>query len=323
MKSLKLKAFLIMVIIGIFMVCTPKLCYAANEEAVLVKQSENEYIIYMKQYLKQEFEFAFSNDNVADVSTLSFIPSAVDTANGENNIAYVDSASIGMFASKTYMWVKVDGEVKVSAREIDLTDNITKTELESVGTVSKIIPIKLEQEQIVNEVNEEGTQITETVGVVKLLNEMTNGKFQLIKREATVESNNLFALAELIEKNEFTDSYTKIKASKEFIELYNAQYNSLNADNWETIENSTIKQPVEAKTGDQYILYLKGDNIQDVHFLTSYRQYDEDFIKEEIRTKSPNTYDDNTILIALAVVVVAIVLVAIRIAALKKKEMNK
>ena len=65
MKSLKLKAFLIMVIIGIFMVCTPKLCYAANEEAVLVKQSENEYIIYMKQYLKQEFEFAFSNDNVA------------------------------------------------------------------------------------------------------------------------------------------------------------------------------------------------------------------------------------------------------------------
>ena len=50
--------------------------------------------------------------------------------------------------------------------------------------------------------------------------------------------------------------------------------------------------------------------------------YDE-VVKEEVKTKLPHTYDNNTILIIFAIVVVAIVAVSIRIAVLKKKEMSK
>lgn len=315
--------FLITILLGVCMLlCMPVFSDAANEELVIVEKTENEYIIYLKQYLNQEFEFAFSNNNVADESTLNFIDSALDKEGEEaNNIAYVDSNSVTMFENTTYMWVKVNGEIKISAREINIQDNITKAELESVGKTSTIVPIELGQEQTVNEVNEEGTKITETVGVVKVLKEITNGEYQLIERKTTTETDNLFALAELIEKNEFTDAYTEIKASKEFIELYNKLYGELNSENWKTVKNSSVQQPVDAETGDQYILWIKGENIQDVHFLTSYREYDEEIVKEEVKTKLPYTYDNNTILIVLAIVIVAIVLVSIRIAVLKKKEM--
>ena len=97
----------------------------------------------------------------------------------------------------------------------------------------------------------------------------------------------------------------------------------LRNEEWKTIENNTIKQPADAQNGEQYILWLVADNDVDVHFLTSLRKYDEEVVKEEVRTKLPHTYDNNTILIIFAIVVVAIVAVSIRIAVLKKKEMSK
>ena len=118
-------------------------------------------------------------------------------------------------------------------------------------------------------------------------------------------------------------------------------------DQWETFEESqmlelvikncnalthNVKNPenprkiivyVDAQNGEQYILWLVADNDVDVHFLTSLRKYDEEVVKEEVKTKLPHTYDNNTILIIFAIVVVAIVAVSIRIAVLKKKEMSK
>lgn len=320
----KTKILITLLTIVMFMLCMPLFSYGANEELVIVQKAENEYIIYLKQYLEKEFKFAFSNNSAEEVSNLTFDNSALDEAeDGANNIAYVNNSNIAMFSNPTYMWIEVDGKIEVSAREIDLSDNITKTELESVGTTSEIIPIKLEQEQTVNEVNEEGTKITETVGIVKVLKEINDGEYQLIRREFSEDTDNLFALAELIEKNEFTDIYTRIKASKEFYELSDELYGLLNSEDWEKIKELKIQQPIDAQTGDQYILWVKGDNIQDVHFLTSYREYEEEYIKEQVKTILPYTYDDNTILIALGIVLVAIILVSVRIAILKKKEMRK
>lgn len=315
--------FLITMIIGIFVFfCMPVVSNAANENLSLVKQAENEYIIYLKEYLNNEFEFAFSNDEGANISTLTFNNSALDAPNDNaNNIAYVNDATVTMFANPTYMWVKVNGEVKVTATEINLEDYITKNELENVGKTSTIIPINLGQKQIVNEIDENGTKKTETVGIVEVQKELVSGQYQLIKREYSEKTDKLFALAELIEKNEFTDVYTKIKSSKEFVELYNEQYSLLNAENWQTVEGLTIEQPIDAETGDQYILWIKEENSQDIHFLTSYREYDEEYIQEEIKQKLPYTYDDNTMLIALGAVVIAILFVVIRIGILKKKEM--
>ena len=211
----KTKILTTLFIIGLCILFMPVFSYGANEDLVIVKNTEDEYIIYLKQYLEQEFKFAFSNNNEEELSNLTFYNSALDEAeDAANNIAYVNESNVGMFSSPTYIWIEVNGAIEVSAREIDLEDNITKTELESVGTTSEIIPIKLEQEQTVNEVNEEGTKITETVGIVKVLKDISNGEYQLLRREFSEDTDKLFALAELIEKNEFTDTYTRIKASK-------------------------------------------------------------------------------------------------------------
>ena len=54
MKNSKLKILLMVVIIGIFTVGMPIFTYAANERAVIVKQSDSEYLIYLKGYLDYE-----------------------------------------------------------------------------------------------------------------------------------------------------------------------------------------------------------------------------------------------------------------------------
>lgn len=317
MKKSKIKILLMIVIIGILTIGMPIIAYGANENAVIVKQSDNEYIIYLRGYLDQEFKFAFSDNKEAEEATLTFTNSAKDTIDGNNNIAFSNNEVV----AQKYMFVKTDAKTEIF--EIDISDNITKAELESISTVSKIIPIKLEQEQIVNKVDENGTKITETVGVAKLVNELENGKYQLIARKSTIDNDNLFALAELLEKNQFTDKYTEIKASKEFLKLSKKLFSELKIEDWKTIENNKIKQPEEAQNGDQYILWLQENNDMDVHFLTSFREESREFIEEEVKTILPYTYDNNTILIALAIVVVAIVIVTIRIILLKKKEMNK
>lgn len=323
MSNSKFKFSLLIIIIMAIMLI-PFSSYATNENLVVVKQNDEEYIIYISGFLEQEFEFAFSNNSDEEIENLTFISSAVDNPENENNIAYVDdSETIKMFTEKTFMWVKVNGEIKISAQEIEINDNITKAELASIEDVSKKMPIKLEQKQTVNEVNDEGTKITETVGIVTLLNAPIEGEYQLIERTSNDENDTLFALAELIEKNQFTDMYTKVKVSKEFIELCNEQYNSLLSEEWKVIEDSTIYQPNDTKTGDQYILWLRDGNLQDVHFLTSYREYDEEYIKEEVKTKLPYTYDSAATLIALGVVVVAIIGVSVRIVMLNKKEKSE
>ncbi len=316
MNNSKLKILLIVVIIGIFTIGMPIFAYATNEATVIVKQEDNSCIIYVKGYLDKEFQFAFSDSKDVEPAETEFVSSAKDTANGENNIAYTTATTTGK-----YLWVKTDA--KIENFEIDLTDNILKSELENLNNVSKEIPVELKQEQVVNEVNESGTKITETVGVAKIVKSLSNGQYQLVPRTTTTDTENLFALAELLEKNKFTDKYTEIKANKEFLDLKTKLEAELKREDWKKIENDTIKQPKEAQDGEQYILWLKGDNENDVHFLTSFRKEDEEFIEKEIRTKLPYTYDNNTILVVLAIVVALIVIVSIRIVVLKKKEMSK
>ena len=317
MKTSKLKILLMIVIIGILTVGMPIIAYGTNENAVVVKQSESEYIIYLKGYLDKEFKFAFSDNKEANEESLTYTNSAKDTADGENNIAYSNTE----LAAKKYMFVKADAKTEIF--EIDVNDNITKAELENLNTVSKNIPIKLEQEQIVNEVNENGTKITETVGVAKLADNRTDGKYQLIARKTNTDTENFFALAELLEKKQFADKYTEIKASKEFVDLKEKLQRNLSSEEWKNIENNTIKQPNDAQTGDQYILWLTAENDNDVHFLTSYRNYDEEIVEKEIKTVLPYTYDNNTLLVVLGIVIIAIIAVSVRIAILKKKEMSK
>ncbi len=324
MQNLKLK---LISIIGIFFMVSCLLgisVSAANDEMVIVKQNESEYIIYLKNYLDDEFEFAFSNNKEEAVENLSFINSALD-ANSEdaNNIAYVDENTVSIFESTAYMWIKRGETIEVSAREININDNISKDALKSVGNISRMMPIKLEQQVVEDTVTENGLKKTTIVGIVKIENEYSNLKYQLIKRPTEGTDNELFALAEIIEKNDFTDVYTKVKAHKEFIRLCVQQFGELNEADWKNVENNIVYQPQDTQTGEQFILWLKADNNNDVHFFTSYREEDEKWIKEEFKQILPYTYDSNVYLIAFVIVTIAAVACTTRIVVLKKKELRK
>ena len=324
MQNLKLKLVFLLGLVLMISCLLGVSVYATNEETVIVKENEEEYLVYLKDYLNTKFEFAFSNNSEEQEKNLKFINSALDgTLDDANNIAYVDNNTINLFKNTTYMWIRKDGNIEVTAREIDLNDNIVKANLQGIGSISKVIPIKLEQKVIENTTSENGLKKTTTVGIVKFINEYSNLQYQLVKRPAEGETNDFFALAELIEKNDFTDMYTKIKASKKFVELCGQQLNSLSAENWKDVEENTILQPEDTENGDQYILWLKSDNTADVHFLTSYRKEDEEWVKEQIKTILPDTYDNNFVIIALGVVIICIIAVTIRIVILKRKKLRK
>ena len=327
MIKTKLKAVLTIAILALAVLIIPGICYAeegTNDGVVIVKTSTDRYLIYIKDYLDVDFKFALSTDGTETPSI--FTNFAVDTVDAQNHIAFSETGT------EEYLWVKVGDEIKISGRKIDLTDNITMAELEGIENISKTIEIEIGvSEPVETMMKDEATgdeyKKTVKVGTVKIITPISNGRYQLVKRLSNEKTNQFFALAELIEKNNFTDKYAVIKTAKEFTDLKAELRASLS--DWKDVVDATVKQPEDAEDGEQYILWLKEDEstvniaMEDVHFLTSVKEESIEKITEDVTTLLPKTYDDNTILFAFIAVVIAIVAVAIRISFLKKKEMSK
>ena len=327
MIKTKLKVVLTIAILALAVLIIPGICYAeegTNDGVVIVKTSTDRYLIYIKDYLDVDFKFALSTDGTETPSI--FTNFAVDTVDAQNHIAFSETGT------EEYLWVKVGDEIKISGRKIDLTDNITMAELEGIENISKTIEIEIGvSEPVETMMKDEATgdeyKKTVKVGTVKIITPISNGRYQLVKRLSNEKTNQFFALAELIEKNNFTDKYAVIKTAKEFTDLKAELRASLS--DWKDVVDATVKQPEDAEAGQQYILWLKEDEstvniaMEDVHFLTSVKEESIEKITEDVTTLLPKTYDDNTILFAFIAVVIAIVAVAIRISFLKKKEMSK
>lgn len=327
MIKTKLKVVLAIAILALAVLIIPGICYAeegTNDGVVIVKTSTDRYLIYIKDYLDVDFKFALSTDGTETPSI--FTNFAVDTVDAQNHIAFSETGT------EEYLWVKVGDEIKISGRKIDLTDNITMAELEGIENISKTIEIEIGvSDPVETMMKDEATgdeyKKTVKVGTVKIITPISNGKYQLVKRLSNEKTNQFFALAELIEKNNFTDKYAVIKTAKEFTDLKAELRDSLS--DWKDVVDATVKQPEDAEDGEQYILWLKEDEstvniaMEDVHFLTSVKEESIEKITEDVTTLLPKTYDDNTILFAFIAVVIAIVAVAIRISFLKKKEMSK
>lgn len=327
MIKTKLKVVLTIAILALAVLIIPGICYAeegTNDGVVIVKTSTDRYLIYIKDYLDVDFKFALSTDGTETPSI--FTNFAVDTVDAQNHIAFSETGT------EEYLWVKVGDEIKISGRKIDLTDNITMAELEGIENISKTIEIEIGvSEPVETMMKDEATgdeyKKTVKVGTVKIITPISNGRYQLVKRLSNEKTNQFFALAELIEKNNFTDKYAVIKTAKEFTDLKAELRASLS--DWKDVVDATVKQPEDAEDGEQYILWLKEDKstvniaMEDVHFLTSVKEESIEKITEDVTTLLPKTYDDNTILFAFIAVVIAIVAVAIRISFLKKKEMSK
>ncbi len=302
---------------------------ATNEDLEIVK-TENEYLLYSKTVMPNEFYFAFSQDNNAE--PLDYIKSMVD-AEG-NNVAYVDSDLENTFFKdengervSAYMWIKTDEKVAEPVI-VDLDTAITQDVINEVNALTTRIPVTIGQEQR-EPVTEGNTTVTTTVGYLQI--EPQEGytyEYQLIQLPNENYSRFVELAKEISNFAENSNSYENISKINEFYNLYQ----SLIPENWVDVEENRIEQPEEARNGTEYIVWIKATNaeqtaqIVDVQFMTSVREEAEqrstETVTEEVTTttKLPVTFDSNIILIiALAVIIVAIVVLLV----IKKKHSNK
>lgn len=316
MQNSKVK---VIFLLGVFLIATllfGATAYAANENLQIVKESDSRYLIYVKGNLDNTFEFAFA-DTVDEPAETEFKDAGKDAAENGNYIAYLDEYST---ASK-YLWVKNNDGYVVEGTEVDLDNAMDKEDLELLESFTKIIDVDTTKTNV-EEKEIDGNKVTVTTGKLVFLND---GKhlYQMFKVADSEEYAKFMDLAERIAKfNDDTNMYTKLEVYNEFGTLAVELLNNLDENAWIEVEGKEILQPEDAKNGDKYVVWLiEGDEQSgelDVQFLTS--KYEEEKVTEKITTKLPVTYDDNRLLIVLAVLVIATIVVSVRISSLKKEE---
>lgn len=325
MTKLKTK-FIISAIVFLLSLITMKLSiYAANENIEIVKNSNTDYLIYVKDNLNEDFEFAFSNNQNEEKSALIFKKAETDSANkNANKIAFVNTTTVELFKNPTYMWMKDTNEnYIVEGIQIDLSEAISEEELNNIANITKIIPVDAKQTNT-TKTEVDGKTITTTVGKVVLPETKGNYEYTILKLPYSEEYENLMKLATKISKfNNQTDMYTKISVYKEFNNMVE-KLRPNSTSNWIKVESNEIEQPADAENGTQYVLWINenngNDSKQDVQFLTSQKEVSEEKIIETITTKLPVTYDNNTLLIVLAILIIATIAVCVRIKFLSNKE---
>lgn len=323
MTKLKSKLIISMLVFFSIIITMQLSIFATNEKIEIVKNSNTDYLIYIEDNLNSDFEFAFSNDQNIDKTTLTFKKAETDsTSVNANKIAFINSSTIELFENPTYMWVKDSNEnYIINGILIDLTQAVSKETIETAANITKTIPVDTTKTDTTkNEID--GKTITMTVGKVVLTEKNEDYEYIIVELPYTEKYESLVKLATKISKfNNETDMYNRIKVYKEFNNLIE-ELRPNSSSNWKKVEKNEIAQPVDAKDGTQYVLWLKAkDNTkQDVQFLTSYKKVSEEKIIEKITTKLPVTYDNNTLLIVLAVLIIMAVIVAVRIKTLCKKE---
>lgn len=323
MTKLKSKLIISMLVFFSIIITMQLSIFATNEKIEIVKNSNTDYLIYIEDNLNSDFEFAFSNDQNIDKTTLTFKKAETDsTSVNANKIAFINSSTIELFENPTYMWAKDSNEnYIINGILIDLTQAVSKETIETAANITKTIPVDTTKTDTTkNEID--GKTITMTVGKVVLTEKNEDYEYIIVELPYTEKYESLVKLATKISKfNNETDMYNRIKVYKEFNNLIE-ELRPNSSSNWKKVEKNEIAQPVDAKDGTQYVLWLKATDStkQDVQFLTSYKKVSEEKIIEKITTKLPVTYDNNTLLIVLTVLIIMAVIVAVRIKTLCKKE---
>ena len=309
----------ILFLLGVFLILSllfGTIVFAANENVKIVKESDSKYLFYVKGNLNSTFEFAFT-DTLTEPAETEYKEAGKDAAENGNYIAYLDEYS----TANKYLWVKNSEGYVLEGVEIDLTQAMDKEDLELLESFTKIIKVDTTQTNV-EEKEVDGNKVTVTTGKLVFLNE-GNHLYQMFKVSESEDYAKLMDLAERISKfNDDTDTYTKLEVYYEFANLAVDLLNNLDENAWIKVEGNEILQPEDAKNGDKYVVWLiEGDEASgelDVQFLTS--KYEEETVKEKITTKLPVTYDDNRLLIVLAVLVIATIVVSVRISSLKKED---
>lgn len=326
MKKLKL-TFISLILLAI--VIMPTSIYAANENIEILVTETGDGIIYIKDHLTESFQFAFSNEENPDLTTLEFKNSETDSSEEKNYIAYINTEIQNDYfvdaETPVYFWAKDSEDVMfIEGIKIDeTTEVVLQEEIDYIDQLTKIIETKISS--VTTENIENDVKITKTIGKLEIIGE---GPFvyQLIKPE-NEEYQNFIKLAERMSKINSVDAYTELKTYREFIAVYSDLLINLDEEAWKEAIDNTVYQPEEAQDGEQYVVWIidkskeKEEFVElDVQILTSIREESQEVIKEKVTTRLPVTYDNNTLLIVLGALVIAAVIVLIRIKSLKNKE---
>lgn len=331
----------VVIVCVIFLFATATFSFAASENIAILEKSSTEYVLYFENLLNSEgFEYAFSNDELTTDENLNYIASTVDTDG--NTVAYIDTDLYELYFENkeaTYIWVKNANEyieqgtkLEVNKETGSLLNSVTDEQVDFVKQTTQRIETSTEGKE--SEVTEkDGIRYTVTVGTVEILNnsENKNYLYSLIEMPSTEEYNEFFELAESIYNSTETNVFENLVNTKTF---YNMYKNLISNVTWNEVQNNKILQPEDSQNGEKYIVWLKCENdeeiqvanesenineISDVKFLTSYRETDQEFIKEEIIIKEthklPITYDSIVLFVILGVAVLLFIIVLI----MKKK----
>lgn len=287
--------------------------FAADLDTIVVKENDNQYLIYVNSMTDENFSFAFSNSK--DEANLDYRDSVID--NEGNYIAYVNEELKNQyFDSQTYMWVKTaEGEVVIDGKEITLDGVKTIAELNQINKLTKVITVKAEAEDEKITIN--GDQDKKYY-------------YQFAIATSSEEYERLLGLVnEISQYNQSTNVFIRLQAYNELNTLYNSLIANLDDEKWVEAQNLEITKPYGAKQDDQYVLWLRDDNgNMDVQFLTAYEETQTipsvETVQEEttvsvekptikyVASALPYTYDEATILfVALGVVMIAIVTIIV------------
>lgn len=323
MTNLKSK-LLVLAIISIVLIFAIQISVnASNENIQILEKDTGDYIVYIKDNLDKEFEFAFSNDITADKNALTYYSAETDsTETNANKVAFVNAGTISLFTAPTYMWARIGTDYILEGVEIDLSKAINESNLQFASNITKTIKVDTTKTNTTEE-TVDGKKVTITTGKV-VLEETGNYSYMLIKEPTSEDYAKLTDLATRISKfNSETNMYTQIQVYSEFLNIFTMLAPNESAE-WTKVKENEILQPEDSEDGQKYILWLKQEDGQtkiiDIQFLTSNKKYSEEKIMETITTKLPVTYDNNILLVVFAILVVAIVVVCIRIKMLNKKE---
>lgn len=314
MKKLSSKILLIVMAVILVLSLNATVNATAEDMAVL-KNTNGDYLIYLNEYLNDEYSYAITTSADVEENNLNWY-TAKDT-NG-NSVIKVSKEQVGL-----YLWVKVNNEIIKKAEPINVTEVSTEAEINEMKTLTNRIKVDATQ-TITEETREDNVIRTVTQGVLKITDD-ANAKYSYDIVLLNDENTSCKELVNLMSKiNADMDIFQAIDVAQEYTALWN---NIITNAEWKEVTNATIAQPVDAENGTQYVVLLKkelnGNTTYDAQVLTSKKETLEDEVQEVVKTETrselPVTFDNPILFILLGVAVVAIVIIAIRIRSLSKK----
>ena len=342
MNRISVKLLSVLAII-LFIAVIPIAVLAVTNENVSIistinNESKQEYIIYIKGTLDQNFKYAFTTNANPGEMDLTYINSISDL--GKNQVAFLDAETyekISIENKPIFMWAKDEDEnLILKGIQLDFAKSLTEENIDNVETLTKRIEVEIadseEDTTTIRNENIEGVDEIANVGHVKILDNEKGAAYyyEMTKLSGEGKHYQLMTLVEKIkEEYDEMDMYEKVQIGEQFNKLYSEVTSDAK---WQKVDDMTVKQPEESEQGNKYIVLLKkvdkkGTTTMDIQFLTAFDSYKPNVVKEEIitqeTTKLPITYDSIALFVILGIIVALVIVVFIRIKKLSNQNEEK